>query len=103
MGLLDTETPTRVELVSGAAFSSVTRHSGGHAVLNDWVLMALSLQGKQVLQRAWNPQSRIEWTLSQEGELIGVQEAKLLPAAQIERALSDCDQWQVQPRLASTN
>ena len=100
--LLDMETGQRVELASGAAFGGVTRHSGGHAGLNDWVLMSLSLQSKQVLQRAGDPQSRIEWTLSQDGKLIGVQEAKLLPAKQIERALYGCDQWQVQPRLAST-
>jgi len=41
--------------------------------------------------------------LSQDGKLIGVKEAKLLPAKQIERALYGYDQWQVQPCLASTN
>ena len=48
------------ETIFAAAFGGVTRHRGGRVVLNDWVLISLSLQSKKVLQRAGGPQSRIE-------------------------------------------
>jgi len=37
------------ETIFTAAFGGVTRHSGGRVVLNDRVLMSLSLRSKKVL------------------------------------------------------
>lgn len=82
-------------MTSGEAYGGVTRHSGGHSVLGEWVLMSLTLQSKQALQNLSGHNERIEWTVSKNGVLYVVQEAKLLWSHLIEPVLSECPLWQL--------
>ena len=43
VALVDLDRGESAELVSAKSYGGVSRHSGGHAVLDDWVLMSLSL------------------------------------------------------------